>query len=50
MMDVSITERGSQMEWINGMNVAVNYIEEHILEEPDLEMIGKLAGCSSHHF
>lgn len=31
------------------MNSAVNYIEEHTLEEPDLEEIGKLAGCSSHH-
>ena len=38
------------MEWINGMNAAVNYLEEHILEEPDLEKLGRLAGCSAHHF
>lgn len=38
------------MEWISGMNAAVNYLEEHILEEPDLDKLGKLAGCSSHHF
>lgn len=38
------------MEWIQGMNAAVNYIEEHILEEPDLNELGKLAGCSPHHF
>lgn len=38
------------MEWISGMNAAVNYLEEHILEEPDLTMLGRLAGCSSHHF
>ena len=38
------------MEWIQGMNAAVNYIEEHILEEPDLNELGKLAGCSAHHF
>ena len=38
------------MEWIQKMNAAVNYIEEHILEEPDLDMLGKLAGCSAHHF
>ena len=38
------------MEWIEGMNAAVNYIEEHILEEPDLNELGKLAGCSAHHF
>ena len=33
------------MEWIQGMNAAVNYIEEHILEEPDLNQLGKL-GCT----
>ena len=38
------------MEWISGMNAAVNYLEEHILEEPDLEELGRLAGCSAHHF
>lgn len=39
-----------EMEWIERMNRAVNYMEEHILKEPDLEMLGKIAGCSSHHF
>ena len=38
------------MEWIQRMNSAVNYIEEHILEEPDLDKLGRLAGCSAHHF
>lgn len=38
------------MEWIEGMNSALNYIEEHILEDPNLAELGKLAGCSSHHF
>lgn len=32
------------------LNAAVNYIEEHILEELDLNMLGNLAGCSSLHF
>ena len=27
------------MEWISGMNAAVNYMEEHILEEPNMDMI-----------
>lgn len=38
------------MEWIQGMNAAVKHIEEHIMEEPDLNALGKLAGCSAHHF
>ena len=41
---------GGYVEWISGMNAAVNYLEEHILEEPDLEKLGRLAGCSAHHF
>lgn len=32
------------------MNVAINYIEEHILEEIDYGKLGRLAGCSSSHF
>ena len=46
-----INKKGdSHMEWIQSMNAAVNYMEEHILEDPDLNELGKLAGCSAHHF
>ncbi len=38
------------MEWIEGMNSAVNYIEEHLCEELDYDRMGQLAGCSPHHF
>ncbi len=38
------------MEWIEGMNTAVNYIEEHICEELNYEQLGRLAGCSPYHF
>ena len=38
------------MDWAWNLNAAVNYIEEHILEELDLNMLGNLAGCSSLHF
>lgn len=38
------------MEWIEGMNSAINYIEEHILEEVNYERLGQLAGCSPFHF
>ena len=38
------------MEWINRLNSAINYIEEHINDEIDMEQVGKVAGCSSYHF
>lgn len=38
------------MEWSNGMNTAVNYLEKHILEDSDLEKLCRLTGCSAHHF
>ena len=38
------------MDWINRLNSAINYIEEHIKEEIDMNEIGKIAGCSSYHF
>lgn len=37
------------MEWIDRLNRAVNYIEEHI-ESPDLQEAAKIACCSSYHF
>lgn len=38
------------MEWIQKLNQAMNYIEEHITEEIDWKEVGKIAGCSSYHF
>ena len=38
------------MDWAWNLNAAVNYIEEHILEELDLNIPGNIAGCYSHHF
>ena len=38
------------MEWIERLNDAVGYIEEHLTEEIDYERLGKIACCSSYHF
>lgn len=38
------------MEWIERLNNAVGYIEEHLTEEIDYERLGKIACCSSYHF
>lgn len=38
------------MEWIERLNDAINYIEEHLTDEIDYEQIGRIACCSSYHF
>jgi AraC family transcriptional regulator len=38
------------MDWIERMNMAINYIEEHILEELDFSKVAKVVGCSTYHF
>lgn len=38
------------MEWIQRLNQAVGYIEEHLTGEVDYEQLGRIACCSSYHF
>ena len=38
------------MEWIERLNEAMNYIEEHLTDEIDYEELAKTAGCSTYHF
>ncbi len=38
------------MEWIERLNKAMSYIEEHITEEIDFERTAKIACCSAYHF
>lgn len=38
------------MDWINRLNSAINYMEEHMKSEIDMEEVGRIAGCSSYHF
>ena len=38
------------MDWIERLNKAIHYIENHITEEVDYEQLAKIACCSSYHF
>lgn len=38
------------MEWIEKLNEAISYIEEHLTEEIDYEQLGRIACYSSYHF
>ena len=38
------------MEWIERLNEAIGYMEEHLTDEIDAAHLGKIACCSSYHF
>lgn len=38
------------MDWIEGLNNSIQYIEAHLDEELDFEALGRIAGCSSYHY
>ena len=38
------------MEWLSCLNEAVNYLEEHLEDEIDLERVAQIACCSPFHF
>lgn len=41
---------GNSVDWITGIQNAINYIEEHLTEELDYEQIAKESFSSSFHF
>lgn len=38
------------MDWLTGLQNAINYIEEHLTEEIDYDEVAKEAACSSFYF
>lgn len=38
------------MEWLERLNEVINYMEEHLTDEMDMEKISQIACCSSFHF
>lgn len=38
------------MDWIERLNKAMNYIEEHLTDEMDYSQIAQIACCSTYHF
>jgi len=38
------------MEWIERLNHAIGYIEEHLKDDIDYGQLGKIACCSTYHF
>lgn len=51
-MNMTQRERGENkaVEWIERLNEAIGYIEEHLTDEIDYETLGRIACCSSYHF
>ncbi|MGY3777135.1 AraC family transcriptional regulator [Isobaculum melis] len=38
------------MEWIDRLEEAIDYIEQHLTEDMDQQKLAQLAGCSYYHF
>lgn len=38
------------MEWIERLNEAIDYMEDHLTDDIDYEQLGRIACCSSYHF
>ena len=38
------------MDWLTGIQNAINYVEEHLTEEIDYEEVAKEAACSNFYF
>ena len=38
------------MEWIERLNSAIGYIEEHLTDEISYEQLDRIACCSAFHF
>lgn len=38
------------MEWIDRLNEAIGYLEQHLTEDVDYKQLGKIACCSAYHF
>lgn len=38
------------MDWIERLNHAVNYIEEHLTEKIDYDELSRIIDCPSYHF
>ena len=38
------------MEWLNDLNKAVEYIEEHLEQEISFDEVARMAGCSTYYF
>lgn len=38
------------MDWLDRMNLAMDYIETHLTENVDFDQVAKMACCSTYHF
>ena len=38
------------MDWVTGIQKAINYIENHLTDEIDMELVAREAVCSSFYF
>ena len=44
------TQEVSNMDWVTGIQNAINYIENHLTDKIDMELVAKEAACSEFYF
>ena len=47
---VLISKGGNQMDWIDNINAAMEYIEMHLIEDISYDRAAQIACCSTYHF
>ena len=40
----------NKMEWVDGLNETIRYIEDHLTEDIDYARLGQIACCSAYHY
>ena len=45
-----MNKRGKLVDGINKLNQVIDYIEQHLSEAIDYEVLADIAGCSSYYF
>lgn len=38
------------MDWVTGIQNAIDYVEEHLTEEIDYDLVAEQAACSNFYF
>lgn len=39
-----------QLDWMERLNHAIEYVEQHLTEDPDYEKMAEIAGCPAYYF
>ena len=50
MLDIRWRQGGQEMEWLNNLSKAIEYIENHLDQEISFDEAARIACCSTYYF